>query len=106
MNTTLQILYWVAGWIVLAEALNKLERTAPCAPRLSRHDRLVAALKAVAWALLAAGAGVAVFLPILYRLGVPMNSLREVTNPTPSLVETAVLVGFAILIIRTRVKEG
>ena len=106
MNTTLQILHWLAGFIVLAEALNKLERTAPFAPGMSRHDRVVDGLKALAWALLALGAGGAVATPFLAALGVHTSTSQMVLHQAPSFAETAVLLGFAVLIIRTRVKEG
>lgn len=99
MSTTLQILHWLAGLIILAEALNKLERTAPCAPGLTPHARLVASLKALAWALLALGGAVVVFAPLF--------AILHATQTTPpSLSETAIAAGFAVLIIRTRVKEG
>lgn len=106
MNTTLQILHWLAGFVVLAEALNKLERTAPFAPGMSRHDRVVDGLKALAWALLALGAGGAVATPFLAALGVHTSTSQMVLHQAPSFAETAVLLGFAVLIIRTRVKEG
>ena len=54
------VIHWLAGVIVLAEALNKLERTAPFAKGLTPHQRLVAGLKALAWALLALGGAGAV----------------------------------------------
>lgn len=101
MSTTLQILHWLAAFITLAEAANKLERTNPIAPGMSPHARLVSVLKGLAWLLLALGAGVAVVMPILGALQV-----RLATQQPPSLGETAVLLGFAVLIIRTRVKEG
>lgn len=86
--------------------LNKLERTAPFAPNLSAHDRLVDGLKALAWALLAIGAGGAVATPVLGELGVYSHTTQAVLHQAPSLAETAVLMGFAVLIVRTRVKEG
>jgi len=46
MGATLQVLHWIAGFIALAEALNKLERAAPFAPGLTAHARVVAGLKA------------------------------------------------------------
>jgi hypothetical protein len=106
MNTTLQILHWLAGFIVLAEALNKLERTAPFAPGMHLHDRVVDGLKALAWALLALGGGGAVATPILAAMGVHSSTSQMVLHQAPSFAETAVLLGFAVLIIRTRVKEG
>lgn len=106
MNTTLQSLHWLAGFIVLAEALNKLERTAPFAPGMSRHDRVVDGLKALAWALLALGGGGAVASPFLGALGVHSGTSQMVLHQAPSFAETAVLLGFAVLIVRTRVKEG
>lgn len=99
MATLLHAVHWLAGFVVLAEALNKLERTAPCAPGLTPHQRLVDGLKALAWALLAAGAAGSVVAPLLRALGLPVEG--------PSgLVDTVVLTGFAVLVIRTRVKEG
>lgn len=106
MNATLTILHWLSGFVVLAEALNKLERTTPCAAGLSRHDRVVDGLKALAWALLALGAACAVAEPILGVLGVHTAASQRVLHQVPSFAETAVLLGFAVLIVRTRVKEG
>lgn len=106
MSTTLQILHWLAGFIVLAEALNKLERTAPFAPGKTYYSRVVDGLKALAWALLALGAGGAVATPALAVLGVHYSEQNAVMHQAPSLAETAVLLGFAVLIIRTRIKEG
>jgi hypothetical protein len=106
MSTTLQILHWLAGFIVLAEALNKLERAAPFAPGLSKHQRIVDGLKALAWCLLAIGAGGAVATPVLGELGIHTRTSQALLHQAPSLAETAVLIGFAVLIVRTRVKEG
>jgi hypothetical protein len=106
MSTTLQLLHWVAGFIVLAEALNKLERTAPFAPGLTSHGRLVAGLKALAWALLAVGGGGALVSPFLSAIGVYPGLSQFLFHQAPSLAETCVLAGFAVLIVRTRVKEG
>ena len=107
MTTTLQILQWVAGFIVLAEALNKLERTAPFAPGMTRHDRMVDGLKALAWILLAICAGGAVATPVLTAMGVHAHPWNQfISHQQPTLAETSVLLGFAVLIVRTRVKEG
>jgi len=99
MSTGLLILHWLAGLVILAEALNKVERTAPCAPGLTPHARLVASLKALAWALLAIGGALAVFAPLFF-------ALQATSAKPPSLSETAIAAGFAVLIVRTRVKEG
>lgn len=108
MTATLGILHWLAGLVVLAEALNKLERTSPFARGMSAHDRLVDGLKAVAWALLAIGAAGAVAAPLLHELGgIELSHAAELMRlERPTLAETAVLLGFAVLIVRTRVKEG
>lgn len=90
---TMQILHWLAGLIVVAEALNKLERTCPLAPNLSRRERLVEVLKALAWGFLAVGGAGAVMAPLLHLA-------------PASLQDMCIVVGFAILIISTRVKEG
>ena len=96
-------LHWFAGLIVLAEALNKLERCNPFAAGLSRYARVVDLLKALAWSCLALGAGGAVSKPILTLLGA--TNIPKFLIDTPTIANTAVLVGFAVLIIRTRVRE-
>ncbi len=106
MTSLLQILHWAAGLIVLAEALNKLERTAPFAPGLTNHVRLVDGLKAAAWTLLALGSAAAVFSPVLGELAVHTRASQAILYQAPSIAETIVLMGFAVLIIRTRIKEG
>lgn len=107
MTELLQTLHWLAGLVVLAEAANKLERTCPLAPGLDAHARLVEGLKAVAWALLALGAGGAVATPLLLAMGLQHGQTDLLLRlERPTLAETAVLLGFAVLIVRTRVKEG
>ncbi|TAK92743.1 MAG: hypothetical protein EPO09_14820 [Aquabacterium sp.] len=93
MNSLLCVVHWLSGLIVVAEALNKLERTSPFAPHLSMRKRAVDVLKAIAWSLLAIGGGGAVITPVL--------GLEK-----PTLQDVSVILGFAVLIIRTRVKEG
>lgn len=86
-------LLFVLGGVVLAEALNKLERTCPCARGITPHQRLLAWLKAIAWLLLAwAGAG-ALLGPFFGQA-------------PPTLRELAMFGGFTTLIVRTRFKEG
>ncbi len=105
--TALQILHWLAALVVLAEALNKLERTAPCAPGMTPHQRVVNWLKALAWCLLALGASCGLAAPALLHLGVRPDVYGELMRlACPTLAETTIMVGFAVLIIRTRVKEG
>lgn len=89
----LAAVHWISGVIVLAEALNKLERTAPFRPGLTPRERLTDALKALAWALLAIGGAGACITPLLHL-------------EVPTLQDVCILLGFAVLIVRTRVKEG
>jgi len=93
MSEAIQILHWLAGLITVAEALNKLERTAPLARGLDARERVTEWLKALAWACLAIGGAGAVITPFLHL-------------EAPTLQDASVLVGFAVLIVRTRVKEG
>jgi len=86
-------MHWLAGLITLAEALNKLERTNPLAQGLTPRERATEWLKGCAWFLLALGGAGAVVTPLM-----PLER--------PTLQDACVLLGFAVLIIRTRVKEG
>lgn len=90
--STLFLVYTVAGIIVLAEALNKLERTCPFEPGLSWRERAVVWLKTLGWIALAIGGAGAAGSMILFRAA-----------PNPGEVFT--MVGFALLIIRSRVGE-
>lgn len=109
MNTALipVILHVVAGLIVLAEALNKLERCHLFKPGLSRLERLAETLKALAWLLLALGAGGAIAGPLMLAIGADMDWLpRVIRIEWPTLDQVATMVGFAVLVVRTRVKEA
>lgn len=107
--TWLQIIHFTAGLLVLAEALNKLERTAPLRPGIKPRERATEWLKAVAWSLLALGsctgrkgsAG-AMTAPAPPSAWLPYLLPAQ----TPTLPDVCVIVGFAVLIVRTRVKEG
>lgn len=87
-----EILHWLSGVVILAESLNKLERTNPLHPGSARQ-RATEWLKALAWSLLAVGGAGAVVTPLL-----PLER--------PTLQDAAIALGFAVLIVRTRVKEG
>lgn len=109
MSTTLHVIHWLAGLLVLAEALNKLERTAPCRRGLTGRERATEWLKALAWLLLAFGGAGAVVSPLMPWL--PMNRIGAMSpllmpTQTPTLQDVCIALGFAVLIVRTRVKEG
>ncbi len=103
--TTMQLIHWVCAFIVMAEALNKLERTTPFANGMCFRSRLVTALKAMAWLLMAMGAGGALIGPFLQPMGIVPN-IPLFAHLAPSLAEVCTMAGFAALIIRTRLKEG
>lgn len=86
------VIYWLAGLVVVAESLNKLERTAPMRRDLTPRERVTDWLKAVAWAMFALGGAGALASPLIHR--------------PPDLQDVCVLVGFCVLIVRTRIKEG
>ncbi len=53
------------------------------------------------------GAGGAMAAPALLAMGVSADAAGELARlERPTLAETLVLLGFAVLIVRTRVKEG
>jgi hypothetical protein len=85
-------LHFVSGLIILAEALNKLERTDPYMPGASARQRLVVGLKLLAWYALATGGAGALAAPLL---ALERSSFQDV----------AIIAGFATLIVRSRLKE-
>ena len=108
--TTLQTIHVLAGLVVLAEALNKLERTAPCRPGLGLHERVTEWLKALAWLLLALGGAGALVAPLWRYLPMPPSTteLLALLMPLqgPTVQDVCLALGFVVLIVRTRVKEG
>ena len=84
-------IYWLAGLIVLAEALNKLERADSSITGPWREVAL-RWLKILAWTLLAVGGAGALVTPLL-NIG------------KPGVQDAATMLGFAVLILRTRLKE-
>jgi hypothetical protein len=109
MSTTLQFIHWFAGLVVLAEALNKLERTAPCRRGLTPRERVTEWLKALAWLFLAFGGAGALLAPLMPVLPLQrIGAMWPLLMPTqvPTLQDTCIVLGFAVLIVRTRVKEG
>ena len=108
--TMLQLIHWLAGLVVLAEALNKLERTAPCRPGLRWRERVTEWLKAMAWGLLALGGAGAVVTPLIRRLPFAERTgdylALLLPLQTPTLQDACSVLGFAVLIVRTRIKEG
>lgn len=106
LNTVLNVLHWLAALVVLLEAFNKLERTDPLRAGLDAGQRLVAMLKATAWVCLALGAAGWVARPAVVaagQAGARVGSML-VLDP-PSLVDLFYAIGFAVLIVRSRVKE-
>ena len=103
MSTALPILHALAALVILAEASFKAELSNPCKVGLCPRSRALEVLKSLAWVLLAFGSGASVLLPLM---GSALASSQNYLLPTPSLQNTAVMVGFAVLIIRTRIKEG
>ena len=108
--TTLQTIHVLAGLVVLAEALNKLERTAPCRPGLGLRERVTEWLKALAWLLLAMGGAGAMVAPMWRYLTMPPSTteLLALLMPLqgPTVQDVCLALGFVFLIVRTRVKEG
>ena len=91
-GAVLSAAHFVAGMIVLAEALNKLERYAPFARGIGGKARFAALLKCLGWMLLATGGAGAMVTPLLQL-------------EPPTLQDCAVIVGFSVLIVRSRFKE-
>jgi hypothetical protein len=92
MSTFLICLHVVAGIVVLAEALNKLERTDLRCQWLTPRQRLITAMKAASWSAIALAAGGAIVGPMLQA-------------SSPTLGDAAMMAGFAGLVIRSRLQE-
>lgn len=106
IHAWLAAVHWIAGLIVLAEGLNKLERTEPLQPGLSARARVVVLLKVAAWVVLVLGAGGALVRPLIVAMPLQRIELAGVLlTDTVSLVDLFFVVGFAVLILRSRLKE-
>lgn len=99
-------LHWLAGLVVLAEGLNKLERAAPLAPGLDARHRALVLLKVAAWILLVLGAGGAVVRPlVVVAIGHDLETGSVLLTDRVSLSDLCLIGGFAALILRSRLKE-
>lgn len=106
LHTWIAAAHWLAGLIVLAEGLNKLERSAPLQPGLSPRARIVVLLKVAAWVVLVLGAGGAVIRPLIAPGIEQRIELASVLlTDRVSLVDLCFVGGFAVLILRSRLKE-
>lgn len=65
MSILLAIVHWVAALIVLAEALNKLERADLRGRNYTLRGRVAVWLSVVAWAVLAAGSAGILVAPLM-----------------------------------------
>ena len=83
----------IAAFIVEAEALNKIERADPRTLSVRSRAGWVAILKVAGWVVLAIGAGGALMTPL-----VPGAQAPDWWN-------VCTLAGFAVLIVRTRLRE-
>jgi hypothetical protein len=91
----LHAIYLLATVIVLAESLNKIERcNAKQLPNLDLRGKAALVLKCIAWVLFAFASGG--YLIGLFLDGAPPVNFREYM----------LMCAFAVLIVRTRVKEG
>lgn len=108
--TLLQIVHWLAALVVLAEALNKLERAAPCRQGLGWRDRTTEWLKAAAWWMLAIGGAGALVSPFMVHITIHRHAAQYLPLlmplQTPTLQDVLIVLGVAVLIVRTRIKEG
>lgn len=106
MSAALQIAHVLVALPVMAEALNKLERSDPLAADLVGKKRVEALLEVSAWGSLAMSAGGAIATPIMLALGVSPGSYPFLRVEPSTVVEVLAMAGIALLIVYTRVKKG
>ncbi len=108
--SALTVLQMMAALVVLAEALNKLERAdlfdgryglrvvasgiaSLAMPWRWKLPRVILVIKTIGWALLSIGSAAALMTPLIHL-------------EKPNVEDVAVLVGFALLVVRSRLKEA
>ena len=91
-QTLLFCVYWLAAIIVLAEALNKLQRTDPLRRGLRPMERLSAVLNVLGWMLFAVASAGAIVSPVLISHAVRLQ-------------DAALMLGLAVFVIHRRLKE-
>lgn len=99
-------IYWLSALIIMAEGLNKLEQTSPFAKGLTRRERLVAGLKAMAWLLLTFGSALIAASPWLPSFGLNTSIINIIVHKEVSTPEASCVVGFALHVVRARLMEG
>lgn len=107
LNHLVPVLHWLGAFIVLAEGLNKLHRTDPLAAGLSGRARVVVLLKVLAWVFLVLAAAGSLVRPfVVVAVGVSdVYAGHVLLTDRVSLVDLLFTLGFAVLIVRSRLKE-
>lgn len=101
-------IHFFAGIILVAEALNKLERTCPFSKKYGGYTRAAEWIKASAWVLLALGGAGAIITPFVAQYPSMQEACQQLgvaVFERPTLQDACVLAGIAALIIRDRVLE-
>jgi hypothetical protein len=102
----LEVLHWIAGFIVLSEGLNKLHRCDPLQPGIGLRARVVVLFKVAAWICLVVGAFGALLRPfVMAQIGGDLHLGPVRVTDQVSLSDVLCLGGFALLIVRSRFKE-
>lgn len=100
-----EVTHVLAALVIMAEALNKIERVCPLAKGLTQKQRLIEFLKGAAWVSIALGVGGAIASPFLWWLDIPSSSTTPFLHRPPSFAEVSTMFGLAALVIRNRLKE-
>lgn len=101
MTTLIYIIHIFSGLIVLAEALYQLEHARPSMRGLTWRKRVDQVLCALAWMLIAGGAGLALAIPAMNVAGPPIcwaGMLSRISQPESG--EVFVLAGAATVVLR------
>ena len=91
-QTLLFCVYWLAAIIVLAEALNKLQRTDLLRRGLKPMQRLSVGLNVLGWMLFAVASAGAIVSPVM-------------SGHAVRLQDAALMTGLAVFILHRRLKE-
>lgn len=104
MLTTIYVLHWIAALVIAVQSTDRLFQCPLMERGIKPIDRFYRAIKGAAWACMAFASFGVLAAPFFSATGFHGVTLILVNQP-PNVSEVGIYVGFALLIVRSWVRE-
>ena len=104
MLTTLYVLHWVAAFVIALQSSDRIFQCPLMERGIAPMERFYRAIKGIAWAVMAFASFGVLAAPFFRWTGFHGISLALVNQP-PNISEVGIYTGFALLILRSWIRE-